>query len=520
RGERGEKPSPPGRGWREAPGEGRPPPTESQPPLTLASLPPEDPAVYDMLCRGDSLGVFQVESRAQMNMLPRLAPRCFYDLVIQVAIVRPGPIQGGMVHPYLRRRQGLEPVEYPSAAVRGVLQRTLGVSIFQEQVMQLAVVAAGFTPGEADRLRRAMAAWKRKGGIGPFRDKLIDGLLANGYSADYAEQIYRQIQGFGEYGFPESHAASFALLVYSSSWLKCHEPAAFCAALLDSQPLGFYGPAQIVRDAIEHGVEVRPIDATASDWCCRLDPSTADPARPAVRLGLELVSGFNEAAAQRIVAARAQAPFSDVADLTARAELTRGEINALATADALATLAGHRRQALWDTLALDPGAARHAPLAARARREEQIELLPPTEGQDIVADYRATALTLRRHPLALLRERLAGLRLSTAARVAASRHKQPVRASGIVTCRQRPGTASGVTFVTLEDETGTINVVVWRAVADKYRRELLGATLLTVYGHVERVDTPHAPVVHLIAQRLVDHSALLGGLSLPSRDFH
>ncbi|MFN9479710.1 MAG: DNA polymerase III subunit alpha, partial [Betaproteobacteria bacterium] len=508
--------SPRERGW----GEGRPSQFATPSPLSLATLPPEDPAVYDMLCRGDSLGVFQVESRAQMNMLPRLAPRCFYDLVIQVAIVRPGPIQGGMVHPFLRRRQGLEPVEYPSAAVRGVLQRTLGVSIFQEQVMQLAVVAAGFTPGEADRLRRAMAAWKRKGGIGPFRDKLIDGMRARGYSAEYAEQIYRQIQGFGEYGFPESHAASFALLVYSSSWLKCHEPAAFCAALLDSQPLGFYGPAQIVRDAIEHGVEVRPIDATASDWCCRLDPSTADPAQPAVRLGLELVSGFNEAAAQRIVAARAQAPFADVADLTARAQLTRGEINALAAADALATLAGHRRQALWDTLALDPGAARHAPLAARARPDAQIELLPPTEGQDIVADYRATALTLRRHPLALLRERLTGLRLATAARVTASRHQQPVRASGIVTCRQRPGTASGVTFVTLEDETGTINVVVWRAVAEKFRRELLGATLLTVYGHVERVDTPHAPVVHLIAQRLVDHSALLGGLNLPSRDFH
>jgi error-prone DNA polymerase len=489
-------------------------------PLTLATLPPEDPAVYDMLCRGDSLGVFQVESRAQMNMLPRLAPRRFYDLVIQVAIVRPGPIQGGMVHPFLRRRQGLEPVSYPSAAVEGVLKRTLGVSIFQEQVMQLAVVAAGFTPGEADQLRRAMAAWKRKGGIGPFRSKLLDGLRANGYSAEYAEQIYQQIQGFGEYGFPESHAASFALLVYASSWLKCHEPAAFCAALLDSQPLGFYGPAQIVRDAVEHGVEVRPVDATTSDWYCRLDPSTADPARPAVRLGLELVNGFNQAAAQRIVAARTQAPFADIADFAARAQLTRVEINALAAADALAPLAGHRRQALWDTLALDPGAARHAPLAAHTAREAQLELLPPSEGQDIVADYRATALTLRRHPLALLRSRLEGLRLSTAAHVAASRHKQPIRASGIVTCRQRPGTASGVTFVTLEDETGTINVVVWRAVAEKYRRELLSATLLTIYGHVERIDTAHAPVVHLIAQRLVDHSALLGGLTLPSRDFH
>ncbi len=488
--------------------------------LTLATIPPEDPAVYDMLCRGESLGVFQVESRAQMNMLPRLAPRCFYDLVIEVAIVRPGPIQGGMVHPYLRRRQGLEPVSYPSKAVESVLQRTLGVSIFQEQVMQLAVVAAGFTPGEADRLRRAMAAWKRKGGIGPFRDKLIDGMRARGYAAEYAEQIYRQMQGFGEYGFPESHAASFALLVYASAWLKCHEPAAFCAALLDSQPLGFYGPAQIVREAQRQGVEVRPIDVTTSDWPCRLDPAAADPMQPAVRLGLELVAGLNEAAAQRIAAARAQAPFASVADLAARADLSRGEINALAAADALAPLAGHRRSALWEALGLDPGAARHAPLAARTRPDAQIELLPPTEGQDIVADYRSTALTLRRHPLALLRARLTAMRLATAARVTASRHRQPIRATGIVTCRQRPGTASGVTFVTLEDETGTINVVVWRAVAEKFRRELLGATLLTVYGHVERVDTPHAPVVHLIAQRLVDHSALLGGLSLPSRDFH
>ena len=273
----------------------------------LQDIPSEDAAVYDMLCHGDSLGVFQVESRAQMNMLPRLAPRCFYDLVIETAIVRPGPIQGGMVHPYLRRRQGLEPVSYPSEAVKAVLERTMGVSIFQEQVMQLAVVAAGFTPGEADKLRRAMAAWKRKGGIGPFRDKLISGMLARGYSSEYAEQIYKQIQGFGEYGFPESHAASFGLLVYISSWLKCHEPAAFCAALLDSQPLGFYAPAQIVRDAMNHGVEVRPIDVTASDWNCTLEPSTADRARPAVRLGLELVSGLTEAAAQRIVAARCRA---------------------------------------------------------------------------------------------------------------------------------------------------------------------------------------------------------------------
>jgi error-prone DNA polymerase len=489
--------------------------------VRLQDIPAEDPAVYDMLCRGDSLGVFQVESRAQMNMLPRLQPRRFYDLVIETAIVRPGPIQGGMVHPYLKRRQGLEPVSYPSAAVKSVLERTLGVSIFQEQVMQLAVVAAGFTPGEADKLRRAMAAWKRKGGIGPFREKLISGMLARGYSSEYAEQIYRQIQGFGEYGFPESHAASFALLVYTSSWLKCHEPAAFCAALLDSQPLGFYAPAQIVRDAIDHGVEVRPIEVTTSHWHCTLEPSTREPRQPAVRLGLELVQGFNEPAAQRLVAAREEQPLADATDLAHRAGLDRGEINALARADALAPLTGHRRHALWTTLGLDAEAPRTAPLAARlAARERQASLVAPTEGQDIVADYAHTALTLRRHPLALLRDRFTAMRLSTAAQVNSARHRQPVRATGIVTCRQRPSTASGVTFVTLEDETGTVNVVVWRATAEKYRRELLGATLLTVYGHVERIETSAVPVVHLIAARLADHSRVLGGLVVASHDFH
>jgi error-prone DNA polymerase len=405
--------------------------------------------------------------------------------------------------------------------VKSVLERTLGVSIFQEQVMQLAVVAAGFTPGEADKLRRAMAAWKRKGGIGPFRDKLIHGMLARGYSAEYAGQIYRQIQGFGEYGFPESHAASFALLVYVSSWLKCHEPAAFCAALLDSQPLGFYAPSQIVRDAMRHGVEVRPIEVTTSDWNCTLEPSRADPGRPAVRLGLELVSGLPQPAGERIMAARAQRAFADVADLALRAGLSRGDVHNLATADALAPLTGHRRQALWGVLGLQTDAPRTTPLtAAAAAREVRVELPAPTEGQDIVADYERTSLTLRRHPLALLRARFEAMRLVSAARIAAARHKQPIRTTGIVTCRQRPSTASGVTFVTLEDETGTINVVVWRDTAEKYRRELVGATLLTVYGQVERTETRSVPVIHVIAQRLVDHSPLLGALVVPSHDFH
>ena len=488
--------------------------------LRLQDIPAECPQVYDMLCQGDSLGVFQVESRAQMNMLPRLAPRCFYDLVIETAIVRPGPIQGGMVHPYLRRRQKLEPVTYPSDAVKAVLERTLGVSIFQEQVMQLAVVAAGFTPGEADKLRRAMAAWKRKGGIGPFRDKLISGMLARGYSAEYAEQIYRQIQGFGEYGFPESHAASFGLLVYVSSWLKRHEPAAFCAALLDSQPLGFYAPAQIVRDAMNHGVEVRPIDVTVSDWNCTLEPSSADRSKPAVRLGVELVAGLAEAAGERIMAARSGAPFADAQDLARRAHLSRGEINALAKADALATLTGHRRRALWATLGVDADAPRAAPLAANTLAEPGIDLLPPTEGQDIVADYHHTALTLRRHPLALLRDRFDAKGYLSAAEIARARDQQRVRTTGIVTCRQRPGTASGVTFITIEDETGTVNVVVWNATGEKYRRAMLGSTLLTVYGHVERVTSGVTPIVHLIAARLEDHSPLLGQLTAPSRDFH
>jgi error-prone DNA polymerase len=488
--------------------------------LRLQDIPSECPQVYDMLCQGDSLGVFQVESRAQMNMLPRLAPRCFYDLVIETAIVRPGPIQGGMVHPYLRRRQKLEPVTYPSEAVKAVLERTLGVSIFQEQVMQLAVVAAGFTPGEADKLRRAMAAWKRKGGIGPFRDKLIHGMRARGYTEEYAEQIYRQIQGFGEYGFPESHAASFGLLVYVSSWLKCHEPAAFCAALLDSQPLGFYGPAQIVRDALNHGVEIRPIDVTVSDWTCTLEPSSADRSKPAVRLGLALVAGLTEAAGERIVAARRDTPFADAQDLARRAHLSKGETGALAKADALAALTGHRRRALWATLGIDADAPRAAPLAAATAAEPRVDLLPPTEGQDIVADYHHTALTLRRHPLALLRDRFRAKGYLSAAEIGRARDQQRVRTTGIVTCRQRPGTASGVTFVTIEDETGTVNVVVWNTTGEKYRRAMLGSTLLTVYGHVERVTTGVVPIVHLIASRLEDHSPLLGELTVASRDFH
>jgi error-prone DNA polymerase len=483
-----------------------------QQPLTMARIPQEDKATYDMICRADTVGVFQIESRAQMSMLPRLKPRTYYDLVIEVAIVRPGPIQGGMVHPYLRRRQKKEEITYHNDEVRKVLERTLGVSIFQEQVMQLAVVAAGFTPGEADQLRRAMAAWKRKGGLEPFREKLIAGMQARGIDTRFAEQIYQQIQGFGEYGFPESHAASFALLVYVSSWIKCHEPAAFACAMLNSQPLGFYAPAQLVQDARRHHVEVRPVDVVASDWDCTLEIKPESSA-PALRLGLRMVRGLAREAGSRIMAARAQAPFAGVEDCARRAELNRRDLDSLAAADAFVTLAGHRRNALWQTMGVEP---QRALLAQAPIVDRQPQLLPPSEGENIVADYAHTGLTLRHHPLALLRKQLRARKLITAEELRAVPSGRTVRAAGLVTCRQRPGTASGAIFVTLEDETGTINVIVWHDLARRQRRELLGSRLLGVAGTVEKQDD----VVHLIAGKLFDHSLLLGRLDVASRDFH
>ncbi len=477
-------------------------------PFAMADVPAEDAAVYKMIQRADTIGVFQIESRAQMSMLPRLRPAEFYDLVIEVAIVRPGPIQGGMVHPYLRRRQGIEPVSYPSEAVSSVLKRTLGVPIFQEQVMQLAVVAAGFTPGESDHLRRSMAAWKRKGGLEHLEERLVSGMLARHYTREFAEQIYRQILGFGEYGFPESHAASFALLVYISAWIKHHEPAAFLAALLNSQPMGFYAPSQLVQDARRHGVEVRAVDIVVSDWDCTLE---GEP--PAVRLGLRVVHGFIAAAAERIVDARAQRAFESTVDLARRASLNRYELKLLAAAGALRQLAAHRRDAHWQVV----GVERATPLLAQAPlRETAPAFAPASEGEELVADYASTGLTLGRHPLALLRERLKRLRFVTAAELRNMPHGRPVHAAGIVTGRQRPDTASGVVFVTLEDETGNVSVVVWRDVGERQRRELLGARLLGVHGILER----DGEVVHLIAGRLTDHSPLLGQLSILSRDFH
>jgi error-prone DNA polymerase len=457
------------------------------------------------------MGVFQIESRAQMAMLPRLRPRSYYDLVIEVAIIRPGPIQGDMVHPYLRRRGGREPVTYPSPEVEGVLERTLGVPIFQEQVMQLAIVAAGFTPGEADQLRRAMAAWKRKGGLGHFEERLIRGMRERGYAEEFARQIFRQILGFGEYGFPESHAASFALLVYVSAWLKRHEPAAFTAALVNSQPMGFYAPSQLMQQARRQGVEVRAMDVRSSDWDCTLE--RRDDGSPALRLGLRLVKGLSEAAARRLVAARAAGAFADVQELAERAQLERRELGCLAAAGALAGLAGHRYRAAWNVAGVEPP----LPVLPQPRISEGIPLLrAPGEGEDIVADYVHAGLTLRRHPLALLRTRLEARGVLTAARLREMQHGVTVRTAGLVITRQRPGSAQGVTFVTLEDETGYVNLIVWRNVAERQRQALVGSRLLGVAGELQT----EGEVMHVIAHRLVDLSRWLGRLVTPTRDFH
>jgi DNA polymerase III alpha subunit len=634
--------------------------------LELASVPSEDQAVYDMICRADTIGVFQIESRAQMSMLPRLKPRNFYDLVIEVAIVRPGPIQGEMVHPYLRRRSGEEEVTYPSKEVEAVLKRTLGVPIFQEQVMQLAIVAAGFSPGEADRLRRAMAAWKRKGGLEPFQKQLIDGMRAKGYADSFAQQIFKQILGFGEYGFPEcvvgetrvvdadtrkwvtiddvisgqarldntlacddklrlqkrkvlrvissgvkpvrrlrtalgheitataehpfmtmtgwielgtlkvgdhvatarsmpvtgpanvgvapasgsdiywdkvveieaagnretydlkiegdhnfvannfvvhnSHSASFALLVYTSAWLKHYEPAAFCAALINSQPMGFYAPAQLVRDARAHGVEVRAVDVTISGWDCTLE--RREDGRPALRLGLRLVKHLSQEGATRLLAMRALRAFDGIADMAERAALDRRDLEALAAADALTKLTGHRHRAVWQVT----GVERALPLLPAATAvDEGIPLLrAPREGQDIVADYGSLGLTLRRHPLALLRDRLQRRGVVPTRELWEQPNGKWVKTAGLVITRQRPGSAGGVTFVTMEDETGYVNLIVWNRVAVEQRAALLESRLLEVHGKLQR----EGDVQHVIAQRLTNLSSLLGDLMVASRNFH
>ena len=483
----------------------------------LQDIADDDEPTYDMICKADTIGVFQIESRAQMSMLPRLRPRKYYDLVVQVAIVRPGPIQGGMVHPYLKNR--LLPdreIDCPEG-LKPALMRTKGVPIFQEQVMQIAMLAADFTQGEADQLRRAMAAWKRKGGLGSFHERLVGRMVANGYELDYAERIFKQMEGFGEYGFPESHAAGFALLAYDSSWIKRHHPDAFLAALLNSQPMGFYGAAQLVRDAREHGVDVRPVDVACSDWDCtlewRLDEAApSDGLRP-VRLGLNLVGGLSAAAAERITLAREHGPFANPEDLARRAELNGHELQSLAQADALHSLSGHRHQAAWAVAGID---TRPTAMLRRTRVDEPALQLPaPAEVEETVADYHALGLTLKRHPLALLRPQLEAFQVQTAAVLRGYPDGRLARASGLVTHRQRPQTAKGTVFVTLEDETGAINIIVWPRVFETQRQALLGARLLTVYGQWQR----QGDVMHLLAVKMIDHTPLLGGLVARSRDF-
>ncbi len=487
---------------------------------TLASLPQEDIDTYTLLQQGDSVGIFQVESRAQMAMLPRLKPACFYDLVIEVAIVRPGPIQGNMVHPFLKRRNGIEKVTYPHEEIKHVLERTMGVPIFQEQVIQLAVVAAGFSAGEADQLRRAMASWKKKGELRQYQQKLRDGLLSRGYQVTFAEQIIEQINGFGEYGFPESHAASFALLVYASAWLKCHEPAAFCCGLLNSQPMGFYSPSQLVQDIQRHHITVHPVDVTLSQWDHSLvapvynnTPSTHALPQHDIRLGLRMVKGLSTTGAESLLSAREHAPFTCLSDLKQRAHLNRKDLESLARSNALSSLAGHRFQARWEAQGIQP----ESPLLPNtANQENPLQLAAPSDAQSTMEDYHSTGLTLGTHPMALLRQHPAFKGCKTHKELYDLNHKRFVRIAGLVTGRQRPGSAAGVIFITLEDETGNSNIVVWKDLVARKRAIIVQAKLLKVKGIIEREGS----VIHVIAGDVEDLTPLLGDLHTRSRDFH
>ncbi|NKB97820.1 MAG: DNA polymerase III subunit alpha [Pseudomonadales bacterium] len=504
--------------------------------LSIQKIPAEDPETYHMLQRGDSVGVFQVESRAQMAMLPRLKPQHFYDLVIEVAIVRPGPIQGDMVHPYLRRRQGLEPIHYPSAGVQKVLERTLGVPIFQEQVIELAMVAAGFSAGEADQLRRAMAAWKKRGGLEHFEQKLIDGMQERGHDRSFAERVFKQIQGFGEYGFPESHAASFALLVYVSSWLKCHEPAAFYCGLLNSLPMGFYSPSQLIQDAKRHHIEIRDIDVTLSQWSHTLEVKANQ--QPALRLGLRMVKGFREEVADQLIATRAKVPFASAEDLAVRAGINDQAMKFLARAGALTSISGHRHQAHWQVAGVERPMPINTPLIAAEEpapynfsneQDSDINLPSPSPQEDLISDYRYTGLTLGPHPMQLLRHEPQFTGYRTAADLETYRQGQNIRVAGLVTGRQRPGTATGVVFLTLEDETGNINIVIWSTVLERFRAIWLQGQLLKIKGIVER----EGRVIHVVAGAVEDGTKYLrqmkdtqpalydlGELPFKSRDFH
>ena len=480
----------------------------------LASVPQEDKAVYDMLCKGDSLGTFQVESRAQMNMLPRLKPRAFYDLVIQVAIVRPGPIQGDMVHPYLRRRSGKEPEHYPAPSpqydadeLKNILGRTLGVPIFQEQAMKVAMIAAEFSAAEANQLRKAMATFRSRGTIGELEEKMVGRMIARGYDPEFAARCFNQIKGFGDYGFPESHAASFALLVYISSWIKCHYPDVFCAALLNSQPMGFYAPAQIVRDAREHGVPIRAADVNYSDWDNTLEPD--DKNRFAVRIGLRQVEGVRRDMAQRIIQAR-DFPFTDLSDLKTRSKIDAGTIRKLAAADTFVSMGRDRRQALWDSRALQD--APDLPLFKDKPAEgtETVFRLPsmPT-CEHVIADYQTLRLSLRGHPMAFLRKSMAKQGYRPAAALASMRGGQSIKIAGVVLIRQRPGSAKGVCFITLEDETGVANLVVWPKVMEQFRQPIMQARLIDVQGVIQRSDG----IIHVVVHHLKDRSDALGRLS-------
>jgi error-prone DNA polymerase len=484
---------------------------------SVSDIPKEDPATYRMIQAADTIGVFQIESRAQMSMLPRLKPECFYDLVIEIAIVRPGPIQGDMVHPYLRRKQGIEPVSYPSEAIRSVLESTLGVPIFQEQVIRLAMVAAGFSGGEADQLRRAITGWGKNSKLLSFEQKLTRGMIERGYDEDFSRRLFEQIKGFGGYGFPESHSASFALLAYVSAWLKCHHPAAFFTGLLNSQPMGFYSASQLVQDARRHGVIALPIDINQSEWDHQLLDQQRNANNP-VRLGLRLVKGLSREGAQRVVEARQQAPFRQVSDLRRRAQLDKRDMEALADADALASLSGNRHQSQWQIMALEEARPllRDEQFQSGRYFNDGVQLPAPAVAEEVLSDYRATGLTLRAHPMSLLRDRPPFNQCKRQADLAAIGNHRFVRIAGLVTCRQRPGSASGVLFLTLEDETGNANIVVWKRTQQYFRQALMSGQLLLVTGTVETKDK----VTHVIAGKLEDYTHELESLRMKSRDFH
>ncbi len=474
--------------------------------LDLATIPAEDPATYAMIRKADTLGTFQIESRAQMSMLPRLKPRTFYDIVIQVAIVRPGPIQGDMVHPYLRRREGLEKVEYPTPELRRVLGKTLGVPLFQEQAMQVAIVCAGFTPSEADALRRSMATFKFTGGVSHFKQKLIAGMVARGYTEAFADRTFSQIEGFGSYGFPESHAASFALIAYASAWMKCHHPDVFCCALLNAQPMGFYATAQIVRDAKLHGVAVRPVSINDSQWDCSLEPD--GEGRLAVRLGLRMAKGLAKLSAQEIIGRRA-AGYRSVRDLWQRTRTPVAALERLAEADAFQALGLDRRQALWAIRGLsDSRLPLFDRLEAEPDTEPAVALAAMTAGRQVVEDYRSTGLSLRRHPVSFLRDDLTASGIVRCADLVTVRDGKRLEVAGIILVRQRPGSAKGVLFVTIEDETGHANLILWPSVFEAQRRLVLSASMIACRGRLQREQA----VIHVIAEELTDLSDLLRGV--------